>query len=326
MESAHLPTTAKAGLCTQGLTADRGHAESVKQTAPSPLASEVTTGTTTSTTRSATRTAAMTARRGFALVMGWQAYSRCRWMARARASRSLGYSRNVGTLLRSSATAATAFTVAPLGNQSDIHATVSDTLAKKDTGVLRFAKTRAIPESTLRVTAALKPVPSIVHPTHFKRLPWEASISTDARRRASFGGVAVASMMHRNPAPPGWRSTTSAKAERCRSNDAGVTAPRHMHTHMDMNSPTASASSLWMIRRGPLYLRWLRLSLGAKRRGRGRRMAHEGASETPTVEWNLPSSPDTFSDGHDLTSPALPPVGQPARSLAVRPGAPPPSP
>ena len=69
MATAHLPTTANDGVRTHGLTAERGHAESVKQIAPSPLASEITAGTTMSSTRSAPRVAATAAPRGFAFVM-----------------------------------------------------------------------------------------------------------------------------------------------------------------------------------------------------------------------------------------------------------------
>jgi hypothetical protein len=44
MAAAHLPTTAKVGLRTQGFTADRGHAESAKQIAPLPFDRDTTAG------------------------------------------------------------------------------------------------------------------------------------------------------------------------------------------------------------------------------------------------------------------------------------------
>jgi hypothetical protein len=69
MSTAHLPTTAKDGFRTHGLTADRGHAESEKQTAPSRLANEITDGTTTSIMKSAPTTAANRAPRGVTFVM-----------------------------------------------------------------------------------------------------------------------------------------------------------------------------------------------------------------------------------------------------------------
>jgi hypothetical protein len=75
-ESAHLPTTAKTGLRTQGLIIERGHAESAKQTAPSPLVSEITAGSATSKTKIAPSTVVMTALRDFAFGMGSSAYSR----------------------------------------------------------------------------------------------------------------------------------------------------------------------------------------------------------------------------------------------------------
>jgi hypothetical protein len=62
---AHRPTTANAGRLTHGFTGDSGHAESEKQTAPSPLASERIAGTTTSNPMSAPTTAATIAPRGF---------------------------------------------------------------------------------------------------------------------------------------------------------------------------------------------------------------------------------------------------------------------
>lgn len=72
---AHLPTTAKDGLRTQGLIAERGHAEVAKQILPSPFANEATAGTATSRTRSAPSVAAMRDRRGFALAMDARAYA-----------------------------------------------------------------------------------------------------------------------------------------------------------------------------------------------------------------------------------------------------------
>jgi hypothetical protein len=58
MSTAHLPTTANDGFRTHGLTADRGHAESEKQMAPSRLANEITEGITTSTMKNAPTNAA----------------------------------------------------------------------------------------------------------------------------------------------------------------------------------------------------------------------------------------------------------------------------
>jgi hypothetical protein len=55
MATAHLPTTAKVGLRTQGFTADRGHAESAKQIAPSPPDRETAAGMRTSSTRTTPR-------------------------------------------------------------------------------------------------------------------------------------------------------------------------------------------------------------------------------------------------------------------------------
>jgi hypothetical protein len=69
MATSHLPTTAKDGVRTQGLTADRGHADDDRQMAPSPLANEITDGTTTSSTKSAPKMVATDAPRGFALIM-----------------------------------------------------------------------------------------------------------------------------------------------------------------------------------------------------------------------------------------------------------------
>lgn len=67
--TAHLPTTAKGGLRTQGLTAERGHEASAKQMAPSPLASETNPGTTTNSTKNAPRIVATRAPRDFGFVM-----------------------------------------------------------------------------------------------------------------------------------------------------------------------------------------------------------------------------------------------------------------
>ena len=50
MITAHLPTIANDGVRTQGLSAERGHADAQKQMAPSPLANEITAGTKTKTT------------------------------------------------------------------------------------------------------------------------------------------------------------------------------------------------------------------------------------------------------------------------------------
>ena len=50
MMTAHRPTTANDGVRTQGFSAERGHAEAVKQTAPSPPANEITAGINTRTT------------------------------------------------------------------------------------------------------------------------------------------------------------------------------------------------------------------------------------------------------------------------------------
>lgn len=47
MATAHLPTTAKEGVRTHGLTADSEHAAAEKQMAPSPLTNEIADGTTT---------------------------------------------------------------------------------------------------------------------------------------------------------------------------------------------------------------------------------------------------------------------------------------
>ena len=69
METAHLPTSAKDGFRTHGLIAERGHAEAVKQMAPSLLVSEITAGTMRSSTRTAPKIAATGAPRGFAFVM-----------------------------------------------------------------------------------------------------------------------------------------------------------------------------------------------------------------------------------------------------------------
>lgn len=68
MATAHLPINAKDGRRMQGLSAERGHAASAKQTAPSPLASETNAGTTTSSTNSAPIMAATRALRGFGFV------------------------------------------------------------------------------------------------------------------------------------------------------------------------------------------------------------------------------------------------------------------
>ena len=65
MATAHRPTTAKDGRLTHGLSAERGQAEAVKQTAPSPLASETTAGTTTKSTSNTPRIAAAGAPWGF---------------------------------------------------------------------------------------------------------------------------------------------------------------------------------------------------------------------------------------------------------------------
>lgn len=69
METAHLPTTAKVGLCTHGLSAESGHAESAKQMAPSPLVREITAGAATNNTTSAARIVATRALRGLAFAM-----------------------------------------------------------------------------------------------------------------------------------------------------------------------------------------------------------------------------------------------------------------
>jgi len=69
MSTAHLPTTANDGFRTHGLTADRGHAESEKQMAPSRLANEITDGTTTSTMKNAPTNAAKRAPRGVTFII-----------------------------------------------------------------------------------------------------------------------------------------------------------------------------------------------------------------------------------------------------------------
>gem|GEM_PF-4782990 len=58
IETAHLPTTANAGLRMQGLIAESSHAESLKQADPSPLAREMMDATTTSTKGAPPRIAA----------------------------------------------------------------------------------------------------------------------------------------------------------------------------------------------------------------------------------------------------------------------------
>jgi hypothetical protein len=73
MAIAHLPTTAKDGCRTQGLTAERGHAEAVKQMAPSPFAIEITAGITTNSTKNAPNIPATRAPRGLAFVMNSEA-------------------------------------------------------------------------------------------------------------------------------------------------------------------------------------------------------------------------------------------------------------
>ena len=78
MAAAHLPTTAKDGFRTHGLTAARGHAESAKQMVPSPLARDITAGTTTSSTRTAANIAAAEAAPGFAFVISFRVYARPR--------------------------------------------------------------------------------------------------------------------------------------------------------------------------------------------------------------------------------------------------------
>lgn len=75
MATAHLPTTAKDGCRTQGFSAERGHAERVKQMAPSPLASEITAGITTNSTTDAPNIPATRAPRGLAFVMDSEAYT-----------------------------------------------------------------------------------------------------------------------------------------------------------------------------------------------------------------------------------------------------------
>lgn len=69
MGIAHRPTTAKDGFRTQGLIAERGHADCVKQIAPSPSLTETAAGTTTSTTNSAPSIATTRAPRRLGLVM-----------------------------------------------------------------------------------------------------------------------------------------------------------------------------------------------------------------------------------------------------------------
>jgi hypothetical protein len=65
MATAHLPTTAKVGLRTQGFTADRGQAESAKQMAPSPFDRETTAGMMMSSPTTAARIATTTTLRGY---------------------------------------------------------------------------------------------------------------------------------------------------------------------------------------------------------------------------------------------------------------------
>jgi hypothetical protein len=60
MATSHLPTTAKVGLRTHGFTADKGHAESAKQIAPSLFDRDTAAGMMMSSTTSAPRMAATT--------------------------------------------------------------------------------------------------------------------------------------------------------------------------------------------------------------------------------------------------------------------------
>jgi len=76
MPKAHLPTTANDGCRTHGLIAESGHAESAKQAAPPPRASDITAGTTTNSTRIAPRIATTRALRGFMLVRAYASWQR----------------------------------------------------------------------------------------------------------------------------------------------------------------------------------------------------------------------------------------------------------
>ena len=69
MAIAHLPTTAKDGFRMQGLTAESGQVECVKQMAPSRLDSETTAGTTTNSASPAPTTEATTTPRGLGFVI-----------------------------------------------------------------------------------------------------------------------------------------------------------------------------------------------------------------------------------------------------------------
>ena len=69
MATAHLPTSAKDGFRTHGLSEERGHVEVSKQMAPSPLASEITEGTTTNSATTAPAIAIVEAVRVFGFVM-----------------------------------------------------------------------------------------------------------------------------------------------------------------------------------------------------------------------------------------------------------------
>ena len=75
MATSHLPTTANDGFRRHGLSADSGHAELSKQTAPFPLASEIAAGMTTSRTNSAARIAAARAALDLTLAMDHEPYS-----------------------------------------------------------------------------------------------------------------------------------------------------------------------------------------------------------------------------------------------------------
>jgi hypothetical protein len=67
--TAHRPTTAKVGFLTQGLTADKGQAESAKQTAPLPFDREMAAGITTITMTRAPRAMAAALLAGFWFVI-----------------------------------------------------------------------------------------------------------------------------------------------------------------------------------------------------------------------------------------------------------------